>query len=104
MCFLRPTRENVKMLKEELKAPRFQQYHICTLACWNVWGLRQMVLTAGCGGVCFSGYARAQGCGAAHRLSAVFTNLVNINHLQELAEVDSSKEVVQEVQVRSLNV
>lgn len=29
---------------------------------------------------------------------------MNINHLQELAEVDSSKEVVQEVQVRSLNV
>ena len=44
MCFLRPTRENIKMLKEELKAPRFQQYHICTwLRCGNVWGLRQTV-------------------------------------------------------------
>lgn len=69
----------------------------------EVWGLRQTVFRAGCGSVCVRGHARAQGCDAACRLSAVFTNLVNINHLQELAEVDSSKEVVQEVQVRSLN-
>lgn len=28
MCFVRPTRDNIKALKEELKAPRFQSYHL----------------------------------------------------------------------------
>lgn len=29
VCFLRPTRENVTMLKRELRQPRFQSYHFC---------------------------------------------------------------------------
>ncbi|KAG1681582.1 hypothetical protein FOA52_014090 [Chlamydomonas sp. UWO 241] len=28
ICFLRPTRENVRLLKEELRAPRFHSYHV----------------------------------------------------------------------------
>lgn len=31
MCFIRPTRENIKLLTAELKAPRFQAYYICGL-------------------------------------------------------------------------
>jgi hypothetical protein len=29
MCFVRPTRENIKLLTAELKGPRFQAYYIC---------------------------------------------------------------------------
>eukprot|EP00879_Flechtneria_rotunda_P026897 GHRR01028741.1.p1 GENE.GHRR01028741.1~~GHRR01028741.1.p1 ORF type:complete len:131 (-),score=15.87 GHRR01028741.1:48-440(-) len=29
VCFLRPTRENVTMLKRELREPRYQSYHLC---------------------------------------------------------------------------
>jgi hypothetical protein len=32
VCFLRPTRENVIMLKRELRQPRFQSYHFCKSA------------------------------------------------------------------------
>ncbi|KAG2488981.1 hypothetical protein HYH03_012422 [Edaphochlamys debaryana] len=59
VCFLRPTRENVILLKKELKSPRYQSYHL-------------------------------------H-----FTNLlssVSSMFLQELAEADSAKEGVVEVQ------
>jgi hypothetical protein len=31
VCFLRPTRENVTLLKRELRNPRFQSYHLCEL-------------------------------------------------------------------------
>ncbi|GAX73583.1 hypothetical protein CEUSTIGMA_g1034.t1 [Chlamydomonas eustigma] len=56
MCFIRPTRENMTLLKKELRSPRFQSY------------------------------------------SLYFTNLVSPVHLQELAEADAVKELVQEVQ------
>ena len=29
MVFVRPTRENITLLKKELKTPRFQSYSIC---------------------------------------------------------------------------
>jgi vacuolar protein sorting-associated protein 45 len=30
VCFLRPTAENFKNLKEELREPKYGEYHICT--------------------------------------------------------------------------
>lgn len=29
ICFVRPTRENVTLLKRELRQPRYQSYHLC---------------------------------------------------------------------------
>jgi hypothetical protein len=29
VVFVRPTRENITMLKRELRQPRFQSYHLC---------------------------------------------------------------------------
>lgn len=29
VCFIRPTRENVTLLKRELRQPRYQSYHLC---------------------------------------------------------------------------
>jgi vacuolar protein sorting-associated protein 45 len=30
ICFLRPTADNIKLLLDHLKEPRFSEYHICT--------------------------------------------------------------------------
>ena len=101
MVFVRPTRENITLLKKELKAPRFQSYSICGCmlgrAAWR---------PAPHGAVKFTKYrpcARLNpphlSCFATCSEPADFTNLVNPIHLQELAEADAVKEQVQEVQV-----
>lgn len=56
ICFVRPTRENVTLLKRELRAPRYQAY------------------------------------------SLFFSHLVSQVFLQDLAEADSAKEQIQQVQ------
>ena len=98
MVFVRPTRENITLLKKELKAPRFQSYSICGCmlkrAAWR------------------PARSKAQSTARAHDRTlltchilppcsdpADFTNLVSPIHLQELAEADAVKEQVQEVQV-----
>jgi vacuolar protein sorting-associated protein 45 len=30
VCFLRPTAENFQLLQQELKDPKYGEYHICT--------------------------------------------------------------------------
>lgn len=78
------------MLKREIKAPRFQQYLVCKYHAKHLLHAAQLTpytMTA----PMLTWYWPLP--------NADFTNLLSQVHLQELAEADAAKEMIQEVQV-----
>ena len=37
ICFIRPTQENLFLLADELKKPKYEQYHLCKASFFHAW-------------------------------------------------------------------
>jgi hypothetical protein len=42
LCFLRPTLDNLNLLKKELRKPKYGEYYICMLRCLMLWLTRSL--------------------------------------------------------------
>lgn len=82
ICFLRPTRDNIRTLRAELKNPKFGEYYIC--ACEAA--------------ACTATDPPARP--GAPRIATDFSNIVHQELLQQLAEGDE-RELIKGVKVRN---